>query len=146
MPHDVEGTSGEGWAKGAAQKISARSFPMGPKKAPAPPAIHQHNGWEDNMEPIKLTKHAERRANQRGIRRNVIETMIEFGKSKISGGCEVIYMDQTARAHLRNCIGKTSYAKIERALDKILVLSEDGHLVTCCHRNRSVRAMSNGGH
>lgn len=95
------------------------------------------------MEQLKLTKHAERRANQRGIRHNIIETMLDFGTSKIRHGCEVIYMDQAARSSLRNCIGRTEYAKIERLLDKVLVLSDDGVVVTCCQRTRSVRTRKN---
>lgn len=95
------------------------------------------------MDQIKFTKHAERRANQRGIRHNIIGTMLDFGKSIIRHGCEVIYMDQSARADLRNCIGRVEYAKIERALDKILVLSDDGTLVTCGHRTRSIRTRTN---
>lgn len=95
------------------------------------------------MDQIKFTKHAERRANQRGIRHSVIENMLDFGKSKIRYGCEVIYMDQGARADLRNSIGRVAYAKIERALDKVLVLSDDGMLVTCGHRTRSVRTRTN---
>lgn len=95
------------------------------------------------MEQLKLTRHAERRANQRGIRHDIIETMLDFGNSKINHGCEVIYMDQAARANLRNRIGRTEYAKIERQLDKILVLSDDGVVVTCCQRTRPVRTRKN---
>lgn len=95
------------------------------------------------MEHLKLTKHAERRANQRGIRHEIIETMLDFGASKIRHGCEVIYMDQAARSSLRSSIGRVAYAKIERQLDKVLVLSEDGVVVTCCQRTLPVRTRKN---
>jgi hypothetical protein len=107
------------------------------------PSLPDCTDKEDEMEHYKLTKHAERRANQRGIKHTTIETMLDFGASKISHGCEVIYMDQAARANLRNRIGITEYAKIERRLDKILVLSDDGVVVTCCQRTRSVRTRKN---
>lgn len=95
------------------------------------------------MEQLKLTRHAERRANQRGIRHDIIETMLDFGTSKIRYGSEVIYMDQAARTNLRNHIGRTQYAKVERLLDKVLVLSDDGVVVTCCQRTRPVRTRKN---
>lgn len=92
------------------------------------------------MPAVKLTAHAERRSNQRGIRRVVIDILLEFGASTINGrGCEVVYMDKESRRRARRALGK-GYAKLERALDAYLVVSPDGGLVTCGHRLEKIHS------
>ena len=85
---------------------------------------------------IALTNHAEQRSQQRGIRADVMDVLLSHGNTKISHGCEVIYMDQPARRRARAALGRTVYAQLERALDAYLVVGENGVVVTCAHRGK----------
>ena len=91
------------------------------------------------MEKVTLTAHAETRANQRGIRRETMAILLDYGVAKIRGGAEVIYMDQAARRKAREDLGEKVYARIERALDAYLVVAEDGRVMTCAHRRKPLR-------
>lgn len=91
------------------------------------------------MEALNLTAHAETRANQRGIRRETMALLLDYGVTRIRGGAEVIYMDQASRRKVREDLGDKAYARIERALDAYLVLAEDGSVMTCAHRRKSLR-------
>lgn len=88
---------------------------------------------------IPLTRHAERRSNQRGIRAEAMEVLLDHGVSQASRGCEVIYMNQSARRRARAALGRTAYARIERSLDAYLVVASDGAIVTCCHRTQRLK-------
>ena len=83
---------------------------------------------------IPLTRHAERRSQQRGIRAEAMEVLLAHGASTISHGRELVYMDQRARRRARAALGRTTYAQLERALDAYLVVGDDGMIVTCAHR------------
>lgn len=91
------------------------------------------------MEVLHLTAHAEKRANQRGIRRETLVLLLDYGSASMRGGAEVIYMDQTARRRVREDLGAKAYARIERALDAYLVLADDGRVITCAHRRKPLR-------
>ena len=91
------------------------------------------------METVALTAHAETRANQRGIRRETMAILLDYGVAKIRGGAEVIYMDQATRRKAREDLGDKVYARIERALDAYLVVAEDGRVMTCAHRRKPLR-------
>lgn len=91
------------------------------------------------METVTLTAHAETRANQRGIRRETMAILLDYGVAKIRGGAEIIYMDQVARRKAREDLGDKVYARIERALDAYLVVAEDGRVMTCAHRRKPLR-------
>lgn len=89
---------------------------------------------------LPLTVHAEARANQRGIRHNVIDLLLAFGaRAPAESGCQYIYMDHAARRAARKDLGRVAYAKVERALDAYLILGDNGWIVTCAHRNARVR-------
>ena len=88
---------------------------------------------------IPLSRHAERRSQQRGIRAAAMEVLLTHGASTISNGREVVYMDQAARRRARAALGRTAYARLERALDAYLVVGDGGVVVTCAHRIRKLR-------
>lgn len=85
-----------------------------------------------------LTTHAEARCNQRGIRQEAIRLLLDYGTSIMRHGSEVIYLDQRARARMRNDIGRTAYAKVERRLDFYVVVASDGPVITCVPRTRRI--------
>lgn len=85
---------------------------------------------------IPLTRHAEQRSQQRGIRAKAMQVLLTHGASTISHGCEVVFMDQPARRRARAALGRTTYAQLERALDTYLVVGGDGTIITCAHRGK----------
>lgn len=91
------------------------------------------------MGALNLTAHAETRANQRGIRHETMEVLLDYGVAKARGGADVFYMDQAARRKVRYDLGSKAYARIERALDAYLVLAEDGSVITVAHRRKPLR-------
>lgn len=89
-------------------------------------------------EALSLTRHAEVRSNQRGIRIRTMDVLLTYGESRIRNGAEVIYMDRESRLRARDALGRTEYARLERALDAYLVLA-DGRVMSCAHRKRKLR-------
>lgn len=89
-------------------------------------------------EALALTRHAEQRSNQRGIRREVMEVLWAYGATKISHGVEVVFMDRAARRKVREALGRIDYARLERALDTYLVVG-GGQVLTCAHRSKPLR-------
>ncbi|KMK66006.1 DUF4258 domain-containing protein [Puniceibacterium sp. IMCC21224] len=88
--------------------------------------------------PFRLTRHAERRANQRGINRETIETLLAFGAAQQAHGAEKVFMNRAARTKAKKELGRAKYAQIERDLDAYLVV--DGEtIVTVGHRTRAIR-------
>lgn len=90
-------------------------------------------------EAVTLTRHAEMRSNQRGIRRETMAVLMDYGVWKVNHGAEVVLMDQAGRRKAREAMGREAYARIERALDAYLVVGEDGCVVTCAHRRGKLR-------
>jgi hypothetical protein len=83
---------------------------------------------------IVLSKHAQTRSQQRGIQPSAMEVLAAYGASKFSHGCEVLFMDRSARQRARAALGKNAYAKVEPSLNTYLVLADDGAVITCAHR------------
>lgn len=88
---------------------------------------------------VPLTHHARTRSQQRGIRFSAMEVLLEYGTTKISHGREVIFMDQAGRRRARAALGEQAFAQIEARLDIYLVLTGDGSVLTCVHRDRALR-------
>ena len=93
-----------------------------------------------NPTAIRLSTHAAERAQQRGIRCKQLQALLDYGTSKIRhGGCEVVFMDKTARDRARSTLSRTAFAQLEPAFDTYLVLADDGTIVTCAHRTKKLR-------
>jgi hypothetical protein len=90
------------------------------------------------QEALALTRNAERRSNQRGIRREVMAVLLAYGATKIRHGAEVVFMDRAARRKAREALGRIDYARLERALDTYLVV-DGGQVLTCAHRRKPLR-------
>ncbi len=88
---------------------------------------------------IALTRHAEARIRQRGIRSQVMDILLTYGASKIRHGAEIIFMDQASRRKAREALGRIAYAQLERALGTYLVLADDGTVLTCAHRRGKLK-------
>ena len=84
-----------------------------------------------------FTEHARTRMQQRGIRADAIEALLDYGRASPAGdGCELVFFDKAARARLwRN---PALAREAERLCRTYAVLGRDGAVVTVGHRYRRV--------
>jgi hypothetical protein len=88
---------------------------------------------------IPMSHHAQVRSRQRGITRDAIEVILDFGQEVPSfGSCEVVFMDKEARRRAREALGRAAYAQIEARLDAAIVIGKHGGVVTCMHRRSRI--------
>ena len=115
---------------------------MGPTDRAAPRPIVRTRKRKRNpthANEIAATHHARTRSQQRGIRFSAMEVLLEYGTTKMSHRREVIFMDQAGRRRARAALGEQAFAQIEARLDIYLVLTGDGSVLTCVHRDRALR-------
>lgn len=87
---------------------------------------------------LTLSRHAEMRCQQRGIRAEIVDILLAYGRRRFSHGAEVYFMDKRARARARAELGR-AYARIADRLDTYVVVAEDGRLITAAKRLRRMR-------
>lgn len=87
-----------------------------------------------------LTKHAARRLRQRGIRYEVIDLLLAYGRSKHDHhGAEVIYFDHRARRILERQRGLKRLSIEANLLGCYIVMGSAGQILTVGHRTRRMR-------
>ena len=82
------------------------------------------------------TRHAQTRFQQRGIRPEVISTILAYGRQRRRYGADVYFMDGSSRKRARSELGRAAYAKLADRLDAYLVMADDGQIVTAAIRLR----------
>jgi hypothetical protein len=82
------------------------------------------------------TRHAQTRCQQRAIRPDIVDAILEYGRQQRRHGADIYFMDGSSRKRARSELGRREYAKIERGLDRYLVLGDDGQIVTAAIRLR----------
>jgi len=83
------------------------------------------------------TDHARTRMQQRGIRVEAIEALLDYGRASPAGeGCELVFFDKDARARL--WCNPALAREAERLCRTFAVLGRDGAVVTVGHRYRRV--------
>ncbi len=85
------------------------------------------------------TRHAEARCQQRGIRSEVVDTLMAYGRRRTRHGADVYFMDRTTRERARADLGRTGYSRIADQLDAYLVVSDDGQVITAAKRLRRLK-------
>ena len=88
------------------------------------------------MQPA-LTRHAQTRMQQRAIRPEVLERLLEFGREAFDhNGGVVLYFDKAARRRLtRDRPGAKDFERLARCY---AVLSTNGDILTVGHRFRKI--------
>lgn len=89
---------------------------------------------------LPVSRHAERRLQQRAIPVLMIHWLLAFG-SRVHGrdGCEILVLDRQARKQLRNYAGRLAMRRLRDFLDIYLVL-DDGIIVTAGHHYQRLGA------
>lgn len=85
------------------------------------------------------THHSVVRCQQRGVRPEVIEVLLTYGRRRQRGGAEICFMDRTARRHAEKALGGKLYARVADRLDTYLVVADDGAVVTAAKRLKRLR-------
>lgn len=89
---------------------------------------------------IPMTRHAECRSRQRGIPRDAIEVILDFGREEQSfDNRRVVFMDKAARRRAKEALGRIAYAQIEARLDACIVIGEGSRVLTCMHRKNRIK-------
>ena len=81
-----------------------------------------------------FTDHARTRCQQRGIPRNVVETILAYGRRGYHRGARVYFMDRKARRDAKREMGRPGYGRIADRLNAYLVVSRDGAVLTVGRR------------
>jgi hypothetical protein len=85
-----------------------------------------------------LTPHARARMQQRGIRPQMLEALLDYGREvRVAGGRELVFFDKRARARLAKA-GLARDAQAERLCRSYAVLSSEGIVITVGHRYRRI--------
>jgi Domain of unknown function (DUF4258) len=88
-----------------------------------------------------LTEHARARMQQRGITRDALELLLDFGRETHDHrGCTIVRFDKRSRRHVLRALGPEALRRMERYFNAYAVVAEDDAVVTVGHRLRSTRA------
>jgi len=87
--------------------------------------------------PLALTPHARARMQQRAIRPEILERLLEFGREAFDHrGAVVLYFDKAARRRLLR--SDPGAKELERLARCYAVLSAEGEVLTVGHRYRKL--------
>ena len=87
-----------------------------------------------------LTRHSERRMQQRSIPPFVLDLLDRFGSSMRCGRAERLFFDKTARRRLKTHLGGARGLRaLEGWLDVYAVVGDNGQVVTVAHRQDRFR-------
>jgi len=86
-----------------------------------------------------LTPHARTRMQQRGIRHDALEALLDFGRVRYlrNGGREIVYFDKKAKARLAHANSEAAReaAKLSRTY---AIMGSNGVVITVGHRYRRI--------
>jgi len=91
------------------------------------------------MEPLRFTKHASVRCQQRAIRENTIPLILEYGHAAYGkNGSRVYSLNKRERLMLRADLGVSAFNAVEKQLG-FVVVSNDSKVITVGHTFKRVR-------
>ena len=88
----------------------------------------------------RVTAHARARMQQRGIRSDALEALLDFGSARHlhSQRCEVVFFDKKAKKRLARANPEAA-REAERLVRTYAIVGSNGVVVTVGHRFRRVR-------
>ena len=81
----------------------------------------------------RLSKHAQKRSQQRSIPREVIELILRYGKRRYHRGANIHLMDKTSIRRARTQMG-VSYKQLEEKMRKCYIVMDEDRVITVAHR------------
>ena len=88
----------------------------------------------------RVTAHARARMQQRGIRSDALEALLDFGSARHlhSKGREFVFFDKKARSRLENA-DPAAAREADRLRRTYAIVGSDGTVITVRHRCRRVK-------
>jgi hypothetical protein len=91
------------------------------------------------IQPILLTLHAEVRQQQRGIRHDVLDCLLAYGRREHDHShCEIVYFDARAAERAHKEVGPQLAHLVSDNRDVYAVIDSDGCVITTGHRFRRI--------
>lgn len=88
------------------------------------------------------SEHAEQRMQQRGIPREVVEYLLQYGRQTHDHhGARIVWLDKRARARLSRARGQDVVRKLNKHFNTYAVIDPDGSVVTVGHRYRRIKRL-----
>lgn len=88
---------------------------------------------------MSLTRHAQKRLQQRGIPESLVDVLIDFGHtSKTSKGCEIVFLTERDKRQIAGSLAQQNVCS--RVGNTYLVLDPCGNVVTAGHRYRRIKS------
>ncbi len=86
-----------------------------------------------------LTRHASKRAQQRGLPPLIVDWLDTYGaRAQDRGGASILYFDKTGRRNLERDVGSQVVDRLRSLLDAYLVMADDGTVITLGWRFKRV--------
>jgi hypothetical protein len=87
---------------------------------------------------LSLTDHAAARMQQRGIRSQALEVLLDYGRiAHDHRGAEIVFFDKKARSRLAKA-NASAAKETERLSRTYAILGADGAVITVGHRYRRI--------
>lgn len=88
---------------------------------------------------MPVTHHAVARMQQRAVRPEIVDYLLDFGRCEYHHyGAQIYYLDRRGRERVRRVAGSDAYRRMEHALDAYLVIGENDCVVTVGHRTHRI--------
>lgn len=88
---------------------------------------------------MNLTRHAQRRCQQRAISHWVVDLLMQFGRSEPAGsGARKVFMDKAGRRRLHAYAGQMANV-MEEHLNVYAVIGSDDQVITVAHRCKRIQ-------
>lgn len=88
-----------------------------------------------------VSNHARIRCRQRGIPPLVVDLLMTYGAEARAVRCTRYFFDKLSRRRLAKAVGKREMRRIEGMLDAMVIVGDDGTVVTAGHRNKRIRRL-----
>lgn len=89
---------------------------------------------------LLLSPHAEVRMQQRGVERELLDCLLEYGVRQYDHkGCEIVFLTDSCLDAISRCEGLKLKARMEAARSIYAVVNADGRVVTAGHRYRRIQ-------
>lgn len=83
-----------------------------------------------HTQPLSFTAHARARCQQRAIRPDIVERILDYGRPTRFRGADSYALDKEGRRRLRRDLGDRNFRAIERQLDAYVVVADNGLIIT----------------
>jgi len=85
-----------------------------------------------------LTRHAEIRCAQRGIKNEVIDIIVSYGECRYRKGSAVYFLDKAAKQRAVASLDAGS-RKIADRLNSYVVMTDEGRVITVAKRHKKLK-------